>query len=131
MIDGLANHLERLGQPGALVGQHVAEVIEGHGVGGVQIEHLAEELLGGLVVLLPLGQLAAQEEQVDAVFLLGGQRLGLVEGIFGVLPAAQAGVHLGQGDPDDAIIVGVVEQPLGHEPGPRRLFPGRPVHRPA
>ena len=102
------------GRRDALVGQHVAEVVEGHGVGGVQIEDLAEELLGRLVVLLPLGQLAAEEEQVDAVFLLGGERLGLVEGVFGILPAAQADVHLAQREPDGAVLVGVVEQPLGH-----------------
>ena len=74
MLDGLADHLERLGQADALVGQHVAEIVQGHGVGGVEIQRLAEELLGRLKVLLPLGQLAPQEEQVGAVFLLGGQR---------------------------------------------------------
>ena len=114
MLDGLANHLERFRQPDALVGQHVAEVVEGHGVGGVEVEDLAEELLGGLEVLLPLGQLAAQEEQVDAVFLFGGEGLGLVEGVFGIFPAAQADIHLAERDPDDAVVVGVVEQALGH-----------------
>ena len=61
----------------SLVGEHVAQVVEGHGVGGIQVQHLAEELLGGLVVLLPLGQLAAHKEQVGAVVFLGRKRLCL------------------------------------------------------
>ena len=73
-------------------------------------------------MLLPLGQLAAQEEQIGAVFLLGGQRLGLVEGVFGILPAAQAHVHLPDGEPDAALFVGrgAIEQALGH----RQAFVG-------
>ena len=112
-VDGLADHLEGLGQADTLVGQHVAEVVQGHGVQGVDVQNLFEQLLGGLKVFLALGQLAAQEEQVGAVFLLGGKRLGLVEGVFGILPAAQADIHLGQGDPDNAVIGRVVEQAFG------------------
>ena len=88
----------------ALVGQHVAEVVEGHGVGGVKIEGLPEQLLGGLEVLLPLGQFAAQEEQVDAVFFFGGERFGLVEGVLGIFPAAQADIHLADRNPDAAVV---------------------------
>ena len=67
-------------------------------------------------MLLPLGQLAAEEEQVGAVFLLGGQRLGLVERVLGILPAAQADVHLADGEPNTALFVGrgAVKQALRH-----------------
>ena len=112
-LDGLANQLESLGQAHSLVGQHVAEVIEGHGVGGIQFQGLAEELFGGLVMLLAFSPLAAKEEQVGAVLLLGGKRGCLGEVFVGVFPAAQAHLHLAQGQPDHAVFLRAVQQPPG------------------
>ena len=107
----------RLGQPHAPVGEHVAEIVECGGVVGVEIEGLAEELLGRLVVLLPFVQRALEEEQIDAVVGLDGEGRGLGVGVFGIFPAAHLGVELSQLHPHLAVAVGVVEERLGHVEG--------------
>ena len=72
MFNGFADHLERFRQPGALVGKHVAEVVEDQWRCWIKFKRLVEVLLGLLEVLLALGQAALQEEQVNVVFLFGG-----------------------------------------------------------
>ena len=64
-------------------------------------------------MLLALGQFAAQEQQIGLVFLLRRERLGLAEGVFGILPAAQADIHLAESDPDNTVLGSVGEQALG------------------
>ena len=116
-VHGLANQLERLRQANPLVGQHVSQIIERCGTVRFQVQRLAEELLGGVQMLLPLGQRALQEQQVGAVFRFVGERGSLGVSVVGVFPAAHFSIELAQLQPHGAVFIGVVEQAPGQGNG--------------
>ncbi len=78
------NHLLRFLQLGPIVGQHIAQVVQGDGAVRVELEHPAEFLFCLLVFLLPLVDGAAQKVGVLLLARRAGESLGFVHGRLGV-----------------------------------------------
>ena len=64
-LDRFSDHFEGFSNARAFVGKHVAEIVENHGVVRIDLERLAEVLLGRLIVLLAFSEAALQEEKVE------------------------------------------------------------------
>ena len=98
-----ADQRQRLFEPGAAVGQHVAQIVERGRALGIGGQNFAEVTFGLVIFLLALVDRAGDEVDVVLLVLLGGKLQRLGQCLFRVRIAAQAAVHLHQRDPDLAV----------------------------
>ena len=102
---------------GIAVSQHVTQVVQGHGVVGVLLQHLAECLFGQVVFLLPLVERALQEYDVLFFFRAFGKLFCFGQGIFSFLPALETRMNLGKANVGLPVFRRILQQGFGHLDG--------------